>query len=74
MENVATQALCRLATLSELELDGNPIASAPGYKHMVVHRLGELKMLDGEMLTSKDREDASHFVAYQSRREQVFCL
>ncbi len=39
-----------------------------------MRHLGELKMLDGEMLSSKDREDASHFVAYQSRREQVFCL
>ena len=66
-----TQALGNLATLSDLELDGNPIATAPGYKHSVVNHLAELKRLDGEMLSSKDHEDASHFVAYQSRRGQV---
>jgi hypothetical protein len=69
--NLTVQSLGALPKLTQLELDGNPLSYGPGYKHTVVKRLPGLQTLDGEMLMSKDHEDAYHYDAYQNRRSGV---
>jgi hypothetical protein len=54
-----------------VELDGNALAYAPGYKHAIVNHLPALQRLDGEMVMDKDHQNAQHFVAYHHRRHQV---
>ena len=65
------QSLAALPRLHDLELDGNPLAAGSGYKHSVVASIKGLQRLDGEMLLSKDRDDANHFIAYQDRKSAV---
>ena len=65
---VCAQVLGELPNLKQVELDGNPFSSAPGYKHIVVNYLQGLTSMDGDMLMKKQRDDAAHYVAYHNRR------
>ena len=39
------------STLTELSLDGNPLANNPDYRKMIIHRMNNLKVLDTRPLT-----------------------
>ena len=39
------------SSLTELALDGNPLASNPGYRKTIIHRMKNLKVLDTRPLT-----------------------
>ncbi|CAM9744081.1 unnamed protein product, partial [Phaeothamnion confervicola] len=58
LENLpeALGAFRRLVKLREVDLDGNPCARCEGYRPTVVRALSRLEELDGESVTSLDRE------------------
>ncbi len=47
--------------LTELDLDGNPLAREEGYRHHAVARLSRLEALDGEPVQDLDRELARDY-------------
>lgn len=54
--------LRRLHKIRELDLDGNPCARLLGYRHHVVRALPRIELLDGDAITSLDRDlSALHF-------------
>ncbi|KAJ8598179.1 hypothetical protein CTAYLR_007372 [Chrysophaeum taylorii] len=56
-----------------LDLDGNPLALEPGYKHHVVRALVRIEMLDGDPILALDRELSREYFAQQAvnRRKSV---
>ncbi|CAM9850072.1 unnamed protein product, partial [Hapterophycus canaliculatus] len=50
-----------LPDLRALDLDGNPCSRSRGYKHQVIRRCSRLRCLDGEELTTLDRDLSALF-------------
>ncbi|CAN0162645.1 unnamed protein product, partial [Scytosiphon promiscuus] len=57
-----------LPDLRSLDFDGNPCSQSRGYKHQVIRRCPRLCQLDGDELTSLDRDLSALFFEEQVRR------
>lgn len=66
---IASLRLC--PKLRSLDLDGNPLALEPGYRHHVVRTLVRLEAFDTEPVRSLDRELAREFFAQAQTAPQA---
>lgn len=66
-EQKAIEVFCSLPRLTEISIDGNPIAAKIGFKYEMIVRMGErLEMLDEEAVQELDRDVALQY--YQEKR------
>lgn len=49
-------------SLTELSLDGNPLANNPDYRKMIIHKMKNLKVLDTRPLTEEERMQVAHVI------------
>ena len=63
-------ALSQLPRLESVDLGANPCATGPSYRHWLVASLPELVTLDGDSITTLDRERADNFLTEVRRCTQ----
>uniref|UniRef100_A0A8C7E9R0 Leucine rich repeat containing 49 n=1 Tax=Nothoprocta perdicaria TaxID=30464 RepID=A0A8C7E9R0_NOTPE len=58
------------SSLSDITLDGNPIAQETWYKHTVLHHMMQLRQLDMKRITEEERRMASVAVRKEEERKR----
>ncbi|XP_061855417.1 leucine-rich repeat-containing protein 49 isoform X2 [Colius striatus] len=58
------------STLSDITLDGNPIAQETWYKHTVLHHMMQLRQLDMKRITEEERRMASVAARKEEERKR----
>eukprot|EP01138_Halocafeteria_seosinensis_P009019 gb/GECG01009218.1/.p1 GENE.gb/GECG01009218.1/~~gb/GECG01009218.1/.p1 ORF type:complete len:1930 (+),score=269.15 gb/GECG01009218.1/:1-5790(+) len=69
----ALEWLSKLNRLTHLRLSGNPVAQSPCYREEVITTLPSLKSLDGELVSARERNQASRMMKeYRNMLQNLF--